>query len=225
MWTTNQLGLATWTDSQATWGFDARGGHAIQMATTDDMSESSLVRLRPVDQTNHPDAGEQFIRGKSWNVNYPQRDGGHALRIAFEPIESTANTLLLQTTISIQTDLLDTNPKLDVEVATDSIDSFATHGSQSKGSSDDHGCPPVSIARGPNGFIAVLLGPHDSPFTTNLSTPSSMRLRLFGEFLEKGVIRKAKPWILIDRSGQSPDRQQLETHWQQLRDSPLPLTP
>jgi len=225
MWTTNELGMATWTDSQSTWGFDARGGHAIHMAITDNPTDSSHVRLQPVDQPNLPSAGEQFIRGKSWNVNYPQGDRGHALRLAFEPLASTAETLLLQTTISIQTDLLDTHPKLDVEIAADSLDSLNPCQNASHDRSDDHGCPPISIAQRSNGFIAVLLGPHDSPFTTDLSTPSSMRLRLFGEFLEKGVIRKAKPWILINRSGASPDRDQLAAFWQQLCESPLPLTP
>ena len=225
MWTTNELGLATWTDSQSTWGLDARGGgHGIRIALTGDASDSSGVRFEPVDQPALPDASEQFVRGKSWHVNYPQADGGHALRLAFEPIRSTAKTLLLQTTVSIQTDLLETHPQLDLQIAADAVDSLDPCQDSAEAASDRNGCPPISIAQRSKCFIAILLGPHDSPFTRDLSTPSSLRLRLFGEFLEKGVIRKAKPWLLIDRSGESPDRCQLADDWQQLCDSPLPLT-
>jgi len=67
-------------------------------------------------------------------------------------------------------------------------------------------------------------GPHDQPFTTNHSTDSLLRLRLFGEFLEKGVIRRGRPWLVIDVSGQVPAENRLVSLWQQLCGSPVPLT-
>ena len=217
MWITDQLGVASWNGAGAPWKVDASGGDAIRIGP-----EDAEVQLQPVDEMNLPKADEQFIRGDRWNVNYPQADHHHALRIAFEAIETTADSLLLEVTLSVQTDLLDSHPKIDIHVNGDSVgrvclppDTLST-GSQS-------GSAPVTIAQTENRCTAIFLGPHDSPFTTDLSSSGALRLRLFGEFLEKGVIRKARPWILFSRSANPPDESHLHAIWQRLASRPLPL--
>ncbi|QDT03758.1 hypothetical protein K227x_21430 [Rubripirellula lacrimiformis] len=226
MWNTDQLGIASWQSEGSIWRFDARGGeHGIGMLPTDDASSVRRLSLSSVDQDRLPVAAEQFIRGDHWNVNYPQVDGSFALRLAFCPIQTTADRLVLEVCLSIQTDLLDTNPKIDIDVTCDDIDSFVPGDAWGSPQVQGSGCAPISLAKSKQESLAVLLGPHDGPFTTNLSTDSLLRLRLFGEFLEKGVIRKGRPWIVIDRSGNVPSESDLVPLWDQLCSSPLPLTP
>ena len=133
-----------------------------------------------------------------------------------------SDLLVLEVTISIQTDLLDTHPRSRCRCIVHIRWSVLPRSVKQFG---DAGSPPISVAVSEDHFTGVLLGPHDSPFTTNHSSDSLLRLRLFGDFLEKGVIRKARPWIVIDRSGGSASRLQLESWWKQLCGSPLPLTP
>lgn len=218
MWTTNQLGMATWSDAGFNWEIDARGGQAICLGA----QTEATVKLKPVEEDTLPAADEQFVRGRRWNVNYPQADHKHALRIAFEPVESTADSLLLEATISIQTDLLDSHPKLDIQVDANSTRTLSVPGALQHPASQS-GTAAVTIAKSDSTFVAVFLGTHDSPFTTDLSSSDSLQLRLFGEFLEKGVIRKARPWILIGPSEKSPSDAELQAVWQRLSNRPLPL--
>ena len=233
MWTTDRLGLAVWRDHASAWYLDARGGeHGVGVIATtkvddDAFAESGrFVSLSPVDQDVLPTAGEQYVRGDELHVNYPQTaDSSYAVRLAFKPIETTNHSIVLEVTISIQTDLLDTHPKIDLDVFCQSIDSHVPTDAWGDDEVEGVGSAPISVAASKGQSVSVLLGPHDSPFTTNHSTDSLLRLRLFGEFLEKGVIRKARPWIVIDRSADVPSEEQLEKWWRQLCGSPLPLTP
>lgn len=233
MWTTDQLGLAVWRDQASAWYLDARGGvHGVGVIATTKADEAALsesrrfVSLSPVDQDVLPTAGEQYVRGEQLHINYPQSAGSsYAVRLAFKPIETAKQLIVLEVTISIQTDLLDTHPKIDVDAFCQSIDSQVPTDTSGDDEVQGVGSAPISVAASKEHSVSVLLGPHDSPFTTNHSTDSLLRLRLFGDFLEKGVIRKARPWIVIDRSADPPGEEQLEKWWKQLCGSPLPLTP
>ncbi len=233
MWTTDQLGLAVWRDHASAWYLDARGGeHGVGVIATtkadgDAFAESlRFFSLSPVDQDVLPAVGEQYVRGDELHVNYPQaRGSSYAVRLAFKPIETAKDLIVLEVTISIQTDLLDTHPKIDVDVFCRSIDSQVPTDASGDDEVEGVGSAPISVAASKQHSVSILLGPHDSPFTTNHSTDSLLRLRLFGDFLEKGVIRKARPWIVIDRSAVAPSEEQLEKWWRQLCGRPLPLTP
>jgi hypothetical protein len=226
MWTTSELGLATWNDSGSRWSFDARGGDQGISIHLPDPGQRSVC-FSPVDQARLPRVDEQFVRGDSWHLNYPQGSGRYAVHVAWKPILTTLERLVIEALISIQTDLLDSHPTIDLEVECQSIQSIVPP-SQSR----DRGDPittvaataPISIAIDEPSSVAVLLGPHDRPFTTDLSTDSRLRLRLFGEFLEKGVIRRGRPWIVIDRSGQPLAADPLISLWQQQLASPVPLS-
>jgi hypothetical protein len=214
MWTARELGQAVWHDHGSQWHVDVRGG-------LDGVRFEPFLALAPVDDDRMPEAAEQYVRGHRLLVNFPQADRSYALRLAIEPIESQPDRLVLEVTISIQTDLLDAHPMLDIVAACDRFESRSPDDWRPATS----GAPPICLARSGQHCVSVLLGPHDGPFTTNLSTDSWLQLRLFGEFLEKGVIRKARPWIVIDRTGNAASAAQHEAWWQRLCGSPLPLTP
>ena len=130
--------------------------------------------------------------------------------------------MLLEAIISIQTDLLDSHPKIDILSESKSIKTLSIPGA-SQHQAIRSGSAAVTIAKSDTTFVAIFLGTHDSPFTTDLATPESLHLRLFGEFLERGVIRKARPWILISRAKQEPADAELLAIWQRLANRPLPL--
>ena len=226
MWKTNELGIATWQANGGSWALDARGGSfGINVA---DQRDGCRIDLEAVEQDLLPVADEQFVRGRSWHVNFPQGDCSYALRLVLTPIANTAERLVLETTVAIQTSLLDTHPKLDIvakgnvqaiDCATTSPDSTTISGIEQTG-----GSPPISRCDGENRSVAVLLAPYDSPFTTDQSSDVELRLRLSGDFLEKGVIRKARPWIILDSGHTPPSEQELGSLWSQLQSRPLPLT-
>jgi hypothetical protein len=223
MWNASEteIGLATLVVGSRSIQVDARGGtHGISVTT----AGASAVSLCPIDEDQLPIAGEQYVRGDGWHVNFPQGDSSYALRLSFEACEIRSNRVVLEICVSIQTDLLDLHPKLDVEVDCQDIDSLVPSDADGQDTVAGAGVAPISIAKGAGSSVSVLLGAHDFPFTTNHSTDMTLRLRLFGDFLEKGVIRKARPWIVFDLDG-SADNEALQTTWKQLCDSPLPLTP
>ncbi|MCG8650776.1 MAG: hypothetical protein MI861_13140 [Pirellulales bacterium] len=226
MWSVDDLGLAIWSDGQSHWHLDARGGApgislsgASQAASETKLASETCFRFAAVDQDRLPCAGDQFIRGDQYHVIYPQGTGIFELRMTYRPIQTGDRFLILEVVIAIQTDRLDTEPKIDLISPCESVqDDLLGHTAGAPGSA------PITIASSPTWSVSVLLGPHDSPFTSNLSTASELRLRLFGDFLEKGVIRKARPWIVITQGDQTPPADRLQQWWHQLCDSPLPLT-
>jgi hypothetical protein len=227
MWKTERLGLAVWQGDRSRWHFDLRGGnHGIALLDTDESGDESsplsrrLVCVLPVGQDVLPGVCEQFVRGDELHLTYPQGEGIYELRIALRPIESTENRLTVEATIAIQTDRLDTHPKIDLVATGRAIQSYLP----SERTVSAGGTAPISAATAADYSVAILLGPHDSPCTTNHSTDSRLQLRLFGDFLEKGVIRKARPWIVVSRNTDPPAIADLETRWRELSASPLPLT-
>ena len=230
MWKTDQLGLAAWRDDHSPWYLDARGGGCgIGMTDTDASGDDDfgqpgqLFSLSPVDQRTLPAAGEQFLRGDELHVIYPQGDGVYELQIVFRPIESRPQYLVLEATIAIQTDRLDTHPKLDLDVPCETIRSIVP-ADPSGYDEVGRGAAPISVTTSHDHSTCVLLGPNDSPFTSDHSSDSQLRLRLFGDFLEKGVIRKARPWMVLSHCELPPSETELQRWWKQLCESPLPLT-
>lgn len=223
MWKPSEtkIGLATWNVGTRTVHVDARGGSDGINLTTQGASPISFC---PVDQDQLPEACEQYVRGAGWHVNYSQGDSSYALRLSFEAMETSDHRLVIEACVSIQTDLLDLHPKLDIEVDCRDIDSVVPSDPFGKDTIEGAGVAPISIAKHEIGSTSILLGPHDHPFTTNHSTDTTLRLRLFGDFLEKGVIRKARPWIVFDLD-KTGDEEALQQTWNQLCESPLPLTP
>jgi hypothetical protein len=222
MWTidSTDAGIGKWDDGTHCVKVDARGaGHGIEL----DCGQGAPISLCPIDSDALPAACEQYVRGDQWHLNYPQGESSYALRLSLEPLESKQGRMVIETCVSIQTDLLDLYPKLDIETDCNDIDSIVP------GMPGDHdivagsGTAPISIAKSESGRCSILLGPHDHPFTTNHSTDTKLRLRLFGDFLEKGVIRRARLWIVVENDA-AYETSALEETWQRLSQSPLPLT-
>ena len=224
MWKTTQLGVGAWSDEFGELAVDARGGaDGIAMGS---LNDAVRVQICEVDEEPLPIAGEQFIKeegdGDQWHINFPQGDARFALRLTLKPIESNSDRLVMETCLSVQTDLLDSHPKLDLQVDCNRIESWVPQDKFGKDDVRGPGSAAISTATSGQNAASIILGPQDQPFTTNHSTDMLLRLRLFGDFLEKGVIRRGRPWIVLERNGRCSDSE-LERLWNRLRESPLPL--
>ncbi len=219
MWLTapNRIGIAGWQVEDRLWRVDARGGdEGVQFF----VGEQRFGLFASGDQPL-PLLDEQFVRGDELHCAFPQVDGRDAFgfRLVIRPlkaggIETTAARGLFELLVSVQTSLLDSHPTIDLVMPC-----AAERREQSMQSIP----AAVHFASHPQLESAVLLGPHDAPFTSVVSGSGELRLRLFGEFLEKGVIRRARPWVVVDRSGACIDEVWASDCWHELAASPLPL--
>ena len=221
MWNVENETTASIETERRSWRVDLAGGESgIRIGDENDES----VAFLPVNNDKLPPISESYIRGDQLHAIYPQQDNSYSLHLVLKPIEKSATRLVLEATVSIETLLLDSHPTLDIVAIGDGFNCVTPSNSSVPASGDAMaGCAGItSVARG-KFFGGVVLGDKDFPATLDLSDDEEIRLRLFGEFLEKGVIRKARPWIVIDRSGASPSDSEMTDLWQRLNDSPLPL--
>jgi len=240
MWKIDELGIVTWITSESSCRFDLRGGDgAFACQPFPDVAKSgshgdfplldsvSTVRLSAIEGQRLPEASEQYVRQDRLTINYPQGDGLYAIRLSLEPMACSSQVLVFEVTVSIQTDLLDTHPMLDLSVGGGEALSYPAQVDQDNWRADLQDSPSgangINLVNRDDVSVAILLDRHDAPTTTSLSDAQHLRLRLFGDFLEKGVIRTARPWIVMDRSGQPIATETLEQLFNDLEQRPLPL--
>ncbi|MEM6689321.1 MAG: hypothetical protein AAF664_07850 [Planctomycetota bacterium] len=219
-------GLGRWEDESGSIRFDLRGGQSHFLVSRQGFPELGL-QLDGVETL--PLADEQYVRDGRWYLNYPQTSLAHALRLQVKPQTCSFGSLLVvEICLVLQTDLLDTHPTVDLSITNVLIDRLTPKdwnlaspiAPPHRTDALEDGCSPVLVAKQNQSQTAILLDSHDAPFTTDLSDGGDLRIRLFGEFLEKGVIRKARPWIVFGNASQD----ELSLLHSQLQATPLPLT-
>lgn len=199
------------------WVCCASGGSAgIELG---DRSGTLQLAVANVGEDTVPFAGEQYVCGDAWKVDFPQAIGKFSLRLSVRVVQATQTRIIWEPTFSLQTSLLDTAPSL----------ALTARGEPDERVREVVGDFPdrVSIAAcrtREGGQMIVLLGPNDAPSTKDRCSRTRLDLRIFGEFLEKGVIRKTRPWIVMDRSGSGVSETDLADYCTQLCHTPLPLT-
>ena len=180
-----------------------------------------------------PPLQEQFVRGDQLHLWFPQCDDGFEFgaQVVIRPVEvdslmSGAERMAFEFLVSIQTSRLDSHPTVDLCVSVSSTPSSAPlrdAGLPKQTGSLKESLGQVEWCRHGSGHAAVVLGESDAPFTSIVRQGSELRLRLFGDFLEKGVIRRARPWVLLDRADQEIPASAYRAALKGLADSPLPL--
>lgn len=144
--------------------------------------------------------------------------------------------------LSVQTDLLDTSPELEVACRANSGQSWQVFEHHQLDNSDVASKNDSATDRGP---AALLCGPKADPANAASAEATSglwliepsdqcntrrctkddqatQRLRLFGHFMEKGVIRRARMRFLLAPGIVSAEH--ISQAYRELADSPLPLT-
>ena len=79
------------------------------------------------------------------------------------------------------------------------------------------------VASSDDSGAAVILGSQDALAVQRRDPADAGRFTLFGEFLEKGVIRRARPWLLLNRNDREIHADWIEAAAAALANSPLPL--
>ena len=143
------------------------------------------------DRGTLPPLDERFIRGDTLHLMYPQSDQRFAVRLSLEVLSgdqfiadnpavinagdplATAGPMI-EARISVQTDLLDTHPMIDLRVAA----SESTHSGDEACGLEDWCVLNEADRRGSR-------------------LVDKQCVQLFGDFLEKGVIRRAQPWLMV----------------------------
>ncbi|MBB3209938.1 hypothetical protein FHS27_005783 [Rhodopirellula rubra] len=209
----------TWSSDGKDWICSASGG--ARGITLGDADSSFQLSVANVGSDTLPVSGEQYVSGDSWKIDYPQVTGQYRLRLSIRVVHASATRIVWEPTFSIQTSLLDTDPSLEL-TAIGRFDETA-NANLPADLPDDVSVSAIRAGDG-NGQLLVLLGPQDAPFTKHRSSGKRLDLRVFGEFLEKGVIRKARPWVILDRTDAGVSSEDLSRYCNELCNTPLPLT-
>ncbi len=219
MWLTapNRIGDAAWQCDDSVWRFQTVGGGQDGIAL---LMRDTPIRLVASDGGPLPPLLEQYVRSDQLHLSFPQCDGCQfGFRLAVRPVflddlQPGPTRAIFEFQVSIETTLLDSHPTLDLVIpGSGHAESLSVDGIEQA----------AHRVAGQNFRAAALLSPQDAPFTTVDSQGEGLRLRLFGGFLEKGVIRRARPWLLIDRSGEAFGDDAVRSAWAALASSPLPL--
>ena len=214
MWHIDQLGQATFLDSTATplASVSARGRQAGVHLGVHAGSQATSLAVTDVTGEPLPAVGDSYVRGNDFIARLAQGENdAFGLTLQATLVETEARSTVLECVAEMQTRLLDSHPEIEFAVAAESIETLA---------------PGSELVTCEGQYLSVLRTPRDQAASRTLPPDSGIyRLRIFGDFLEKGVIRKARPWIVIDsatEAGAEHDRE-LRRCWEALRRTPLPL--
>lgn len=206
-----------------------------------------LPRLLPPGDQPFPPLAESYSRGNDLIANLPQpvtspprgsqpTGPEFGLELCHRVVRSTPELMVIETIVAVQTSLLDSHPTVDL--ACDGLGRSVPDLAAALGDSRDwliHShvdadrrttAPPSATCfpgSGDTDTTVVLLPPSDRAAAADQSPPGSVRYRLLAEFLEKGVIRKARFWTV--RSLAPPSDRSIAELYAQLLHIPLPLTP
>lgn len=218
-------------------------------AVTDAAAPS--VRLLPPPGAEFPPLAEVYSRGSDLIANLPQTaDSEFGLNLCHRVVRATPELVVCETIVAIQTDLLDSHPTLDLvcDAVGRPLENIASLG---VGDEDDAlinadngkratASPPAAtrLDESPRtGVCVILLPPSDRavaedrsqlpvpqlPGSQFTSPAPPICYRLLAEFLEKGVIRKARYWTC--RWAAEPSEAAVAELYRELLHIPLPLTP
>ncbi|MCC6508785.1 MAG: hypothetical protein IT423_06740 [Pirellulaceae bacterium] len=178
-----------------------------------------------------------FARGSDLMVRYGQSNADQfAFQLDYRAVpsaDSSTGQFLspgkqscgLDIWLSVQTQLLDSYPTLELsnQVSDSQWKAFDGDGLAIDGDASlVHNAVGMLTCQSQRGSIAILIHPSDQPQTELLTGEGITRLRLFGNFMEKGVIRRARVRCLVCR--EQLDARTIQQVYEDFADSPLPLT-
>jgi hypothetical protein len=166
---------------------------------------------------------EAYVRQSDLIVKYAQSDcDAYGFQLDWRKRDcDLIDAIAIELWVSIQTNLLDTHPELDI--ASQVIGGHWKSYSLKELGEDGHG---VGVFECPLGSGTALMMIQSSDVIQCHPTASTAgpncSLKLFGQFLEKGVIRRARFFAIAARNTINEDK--LREIYLELTSSPLPLT-
>jgi hypothetical protein len=196
-----------------------------ELSSADRQPFVGLLPMRSSDTAHLPPLVEHYVRGDDVVAAYPEPIGGQfGLQQQVRVLESSAEYWVGQWTIAVQTSHWDCHPMVDLGLPP-AGDAVRYSADELAGPS----LPAVGAPIAPAGWsyqhpfpCAIFLAPRDQAVTGYHPHELGASLRLFEEFLERGVIRKATCWVVA--SAVSWRHQNLTEIYQRLCATPLPLT-
>ncbi len=202
--------LATLVSSPWTWRVDLANPSAGVSIEGPANTPWQLMAIHPIPaHACHID--DQFARGSDLMVRYDQTEKDQfAFQLDFRAVpksELGSASGGFDMWLSVQTQLLDAHPQLEI-----------SHPGAASGWSGD---ASIQSYQSRGGCAAILIHPSDL-LQTELIDLKAGKLRLFGNFMEKGVIRRGRIRCLVNAAPISTS--DLQAAYDCFADSPLPLT-
>jgi hypothetical protein len=164
-----------------------------------------------------------FARGSDLMVRYAQSaEDRFAFQIDFRAVptpELASADCGFDIWLSVQTQLLDAHPSLEV---TSGMPGGQWLALGDDGQAIDEGPVAMLTCQMPTGYVALLIHPSDQSQAELVSGDGQGRLRLFGNFMEKGVIRRGRLRCLVGSHHLAAIV--LRQVYESFAHSPLPLT-
>ena len=168
---------------------------------------------------------DSFVRGSDLMVRYGQSESDRfAFQLDFRALSQNALGPFaggLDIWLSVQTQLLDSHPTLEVRNQLLSARLSAIDPSGEPATDDSLA---ALFYQTDAACVAIMIHPSDRCQTELVSSPDALSsgIRLFGNFMEKGVIRRGRLRCLIGQA--AIDQHQLVDAYAKFAASPLPLT-
>jgi hypothetical protein len=212
-------------------------------------ASTRLLGLEPCAGEAIAPLSECYLRQNDLVADYPQDESSsYSLQLQWRLVACDAHHSVLQLTVAVQTSRLDCHPMIDlvcdslagaaaaVEIAPQRSPALPakaigpppvvrfplTGGGTSAECMAERNSAASQPRRDFGGSAALMVAPADVPMTGQRSEADQLRYRLFEEFLEKGVIRKARVWLVVWDG--EPSDTAIARIYAALASAPLPLT-
>jgi len=147
-----------------------------------------------------PPCGECYIRGDALHISFPVSQANPiGLELVMMAIEADQQMLVVESVVGLHTSLLDSHPSLQLEVGA-GHPGFPLWGRVgweqivADGDSIWLRATGRSSMEGPGVSTLLLCDRRDLSSLSSVDDDKCNGVRFFGDFLEKGVIRKVQPW-------------------------------
>ncbi len=221
-WTvTENVARLVWSRWQ--WSFDlTRPQAGLQATAPDAMGAWQPLQIEPV-PAHACTIEDSFARGSDLMVRYGQSEQDrYAFQLdlrAVTPGELGDFACGWDIWLSVQTQLLDSHPALDV---ISQVPGGIWHSLSNQGHIVAGRQPTIVACQASHGYAALLVHPSDQSQSELQECANASRIRMFGNFMEKGVIRRGRLRCLVGpKALPAADLQRL---YSDFAASPLPLT-
>jgi hypothetical protein len=147
-----------------------------------------------------PPCSDCYIRGDALHISFPISQAHPiGLELVIMAIEADQQILVVESVIGLHTSLLDSHPNLQFEVGA-GHPGFPLWGRVgweqifADGNSIWLRASGRSLLEGPGVSTSLLCDRRDLSSLSSSDGEKATAVRFFGDFLEKGVIRKVQPW-------------------------------
>jgi hypothetical protein len=210
--------------------------HLVPSARPNDRG-IQLFKIPHLSQSPSITLSDFYARGNDITAYYPADDNRNfSVQIDLRIIEPTDNRLTIEFWLSIQTHLLDTRPSVNLGfgLPTNTARKILTARELSENDANSlHGdeasrtAAIVSDTRNQEQELSTALLVHpldqgDICWTNSQNRASEIELSWFGQFMEKGVIRRGRMQVILSK--QPIPTESLKADYREFSESPLPLT-